>query len=155
MFLLSNKMFWQVMESNIAPDKALFSKWQYFFLISSYKTYILMRNQKYIYSNTTHLPWLIQTRFWLPRKVFNINSSRKQIFRDIFLSWKLCCVYSLELPHRKKYETYQCIFINISFVLHLKTYPTFRRFFAISFPEELNSPDTVNRTCIQCPATLK
>ena len=45
------------------------------------------------------LPWLIRTRFLVPRKFF--KSSRKQIFRKIFVLYheNECCVYSLESPH--------------------------------------------------------
>ena len=39
--------------------------------------------------------------FFRSYKTFS-NSSRKQIFRDFFLFYHgiVCCVYSLELPHR-------------------------------------------------------
>ena len=40
------------------------------------------------------------------------NSSRKQIFKEIFLFYReiVCCVYSLESPHRGVYTTYNhCI----------------------------------------------
>ena len=48
----------------------------------------------------TRLPWLIRTRFSVPTN--SSDSSRKQIFREIFLIYDeiVCCVYSLELPHR-------------------------------------------------------
>ena len=40
--------------------------------------------------------------FFSPNKILPINSSRKQIFRDFFLFYHgiVCCVYSLESPHR-------------------------------------------------------
>ena len=46
------------------------------------------------------LPWLIRTRFESLRS--SSDSTRKQIFREIFLSYRkiVCCVHSLESPHR-------------------------------------------------------
>ena len=47
------------------------------------------------------LPWMIRTLFSLPKNLS--NSSRKQIFREIFsilYTVIVCCVYSLESPHR-------------------------------------------------------
>ena len=46
------------------------------------------------------LPWLIRTRFDTLRN--SSDSIRKQIFREIFLFHHeiVCCVYSLESPHR-------------------------------------------------------
>ena len=47
------------------------------------------------------LPWLIRTRFFESLQNSS-DSSRKQIFREIFLLNHeiVCCVYSLESPHR-------------------------------------------------------
>ena len=65
--------------------------------------------QNFIYSKTsmtqtpmTHIPWLIRTCFWVPRKFF--WQLRKNIFRDIsgsfpILSKNVCCAYLLELLH--------------------------------------------------------
>ena len=46
------------------------------------------------------LPWLIQTRFWTPMKF--CRKLKKRIFKEIFLFNHeiVCCVYSLESPHR-------------------------------------------------------
>ena len=52
------------------------------------------------------LPWLIRTRFGVPNKFF--DSSRKQIFKEIvsFYHEIVCCVYSLESPHRGNSNEY-------------------------------------------------
>ena len=61
-----------------------------------------------IYSQTSiartpmaRLPRLIRTRFFESLRNSS-NSSRKQIFKEIFLFYHeiVCCVYSLESPHR-------------------------------------------------------
>ena len=61
----------------------------------------------YIYSITSmartrmaRLPWMIRTRFQSLQN--SSNSSRKQKFKEIFLFYReiVCCVYSLESPHR-------------------------------------------------------
>ena len=57
----------------------------------------------------SHLPWLIQTRFQIPRKSF--DSSKKQIFKDILekfsdLIIKLYVMGSLEPPHRDNSNEY-------------------------------------------------
>ena len=46
------------------------------------------------------LPWLIRTRFGVPTKFS--DRLRKQMFRKIFVFYHeiVCCVYSLESPHR-------------------------------------------------------
>ena len=48
----------------------------------------------------TRLPWLIRTRFESQRN--SSDSSRKQIFKEIFLFYRdiVCCEYSLESPLR-------------------------------------------------------
>ena len=66
-----------------------------------------MKQKLYMYSGTAiaqtlmaRLPWLIGTRF---ESLQNFSdSSRKQIFREIFLFHHeiVCCVYSLESPHQ-------------------------------------------------------
>ena len=47
------------------------------------------------------LPWMIRTLFFQSLQNPS-NSTRKQIFRDFFLIYYgiVCCVYSLESPHR-------------------------------------------------------
>ena len=48
------------------------------------------------------LPWMVRTLFFQSLQNSS-NSSRKQIFRDFFFLFYhriVCCVYSLELPHR-------------------------------------------------------
>ena len=52
------------------------------------------------------LPWLIPTRFESLRNFF--NSSRKQMFKEIFLFYHevVCCVYSLESLHRGNSNEY-------------------------------------------------
>ena len=52
------------------------------------------------------LPWLIRTRFKSLRN--SSDSSRKQIFKEIFLFYReiVCCVYLLELPHRGNSKEY-------------------------------------------------
>ena len=61
-----------------------------------------------IYSRTSiawtpmaRLPWLIRTHFFQSLRSSS-DSPRKQIFREIFLFYReiVCCVYSLESPHR-------------------------------------------------------
>ena len=79
--------------------------------------------QNFIYSKTsitqtpmTHIPWLIRTCFWVPRKFF--WQLRKKIFRDIsgsfpILSENVCCAYLLELLHwgsTNKYNQHTIIF---------------------------------------------
>ena len=51
-------------------------------------------------------PWLIQTCFGVPTKFS--NGLRTQIFRKIFVFYHevVCCVYSLELPHRGNSNEY-------------------------------------------------
>ena len=48
------------------------------------------------------LPWMIRILFSVLTKYFYLNSSRKQIFNDVFLFYHgiVCCMYSLELPRR-------------------------------------------------------
>ena len=52
------------------------------------------------------LPWLIRTRFESLRN--SSDSSRKQIFKEIFLFCResVCCVYSLESPRRGDSNVY-------------------------------------------------
>ena len=52
------------------------------------------------------LPWLIQTHFWVPTN--SPTSSRKQIFREVFLFYHeiVCCMDSLELPYRGNSNEY-------------------------------------------------
>ena len=49
---------------------------------------------------TARLPWLIRTHFWVPTKCS--RQLKKTIFKEIFLFYReiVCCVYSLESPHR-------------------------------------------------------
>ena len=52
------------------------------------------------------LLWLIRTHFWVPTNFF--PSSRNQIFWEFFLFYHgiVCCVYSLESPHRGSSNEY-------------------------------------------------
>ena len=53
-----------------------------------------------------HLLWMIRTLF--PSLQNSSNSSRKQIFNDFFLFYHgiVCCVFSLESPHRGNSNEY-------------------------------------------------
>ena len=52
------------------------------------------------------LPWTIRTRFESLQN--SSDSSRKQIFRKIFILYDeiVCCMYSLESPHRGDSNVY-------------------------------------------------
>ena len=54
----------------------------------------------------TRLPWLIQTRFLIPTNFF--RQLKKINIKWILLSYHeiVCCVYSLELPHRGNSNEY-------------------------------------------------
>ena len=59
-------------------------------------------------TSLTRLPWLIRTRFKFQGNLS--DNARKQTFRDIlgdfFYHENACCVYSLELPHRRDSNEY-------------------------------------------------
>ena len=59
------------------------------------------------------LPWLIRTRSESLRN--SSDSSRKQIFKEIFLFYReiVCCVYSLESPHRGDSNEYTQLTITV------------------------------------------
>ena len=70
-------------------------------------------HERFLYSRTTmartpmaRSPWLIRTRFESLRN--SSDSSRKQIFKRIFLFYReiVCCMYSLESPHRGDSDKY-------------------------------------------------
>ena len=72
--------------------------WKLSFFVVKFSIYSITSMAR---TRMARLPWMIWTLFSVPTK--SSQYSRKQIFRDFFFLFYygiVCCVYSLESPHR-------------------------------------------------------